>query len=157
MLVNNLLFSQSICLPYNDTTKMYDVIIKTKGDTLNYNEFAYYKDDTTKIAWIKRINNGKIVGVYQEFFINKHIYKKQVYNSLGQKNGVYQEWDKNGKLIVSGQYKRGKKNGTWLYIAEKRHEVYKNGIKHGRWRIYEGKTPWTLYVYRKDTLKKVKK
>lgn len=155
--IGNLLLAQSINLPYNDTIKSFDVIIKVKGDSIKHDEYAYYKTDTSKIAWIKHINNGKTVGVYSEFFINSKTHKKQIYNILGQKNGVYQEWDKNGKLIVSGQYKKDKKNGTWLYIKDKRHEVYKNGIKHGRWRIYEGKVPWTLYVYKKDTIKRIKK
>lgn len=157
ILIGNSLLSQTITIPYNDTLKQYDVIIKNKGNSNIYDEIAYYKSDTSKIAWIKHLNNGKTVGIYREFFINSKTYKKQVYNQLGEKNGIYQEWDYNGNLIINGQYKKDKKNGTWLYIKEKRNEVYKNGIKHGRWRIYEGKVPWTLYVYRKDTIKRIKK
>ena len=89
--------------------------------------------------------------------MNSKIYKKQVYNQQGQKHGVYQEWNEKGELTISGNYKRDKRNGTWLFIKERRNEVYRNGIKHGRWRIYEGKVPWSLYVYRKDTLKRTKK
>ncbi len=155
--ISNLVLSQTIRLAYNDTIKLFDVTIKTKGDSIRYDEYAYYKDDTSKIAWIKHINNGKTVGVYREFFINSNTYKKQIYNNLGRKNGIYQEWNNKSELCVSGQYKNDKKDGTWLYIKAKRHEVYRNGIKHGRWRIYEGKTPWTLYVYRNDTVKRIKK
>jgi len=157
VLISNLLFSQSISLPYNDTIKSFDVIVKTKGDSIKYDEYAYFKKDSSKIAWIKHVSNGKTVSVYREFFINSKTHKKQIYTYLGLKDGIYQEWNSKGELTVSGQYNKGKKDGTWLYIKDKRHEVYKNGIKHGRWRIYEGKTPWTLYVYRKDTIKKIKK
>ena len=155
--ISNIVLSQTITIPYNNTLKEFAVIIKHKGNSNIYDEIAYYKSDTSKIAWIKHINNDKTVGIYREFFTNLRTYKKQIYNQLGQKNGIYQEWDYNGKLVVSGQYKKDKKNGTWLYIKEKRNEVYRNGIKHGRWRIYEGKVPWSLYVYRKDTLKRTKK
>ena len=155
--IGNLLLAQTINLPYNDTTKSFEVIIKVKGDSIKYDEYAYYKIDTSKIAWIKHISNGKIIDVYREFFINSRTHKKQIYSYLGVKNGIYQEWNNKGELTISGQYKKGKKDGTWLYIKDKRHEVYKNGIKHGRWRIYEGKVPWTLYVYRKDTIKRIKK
>lgn len=155
--LGEILFSQNILIPENDSIVLYNVIIKKTGNNINYDEYAYYKLDTSKIAWIKHVKNGKIVGVYKEFFINTKTYKKLVYNKIGQRYGVFQEWNENGELIISGQYKKDKKNGTWLYIKEKRNEVYKNGIKQGRWRIYEGKVPWSLYVYRKDTLKRVKK
>ena len=148
--------SQHIAIPVNDTIVEYPVIIKTKGDSLKYFELAYYKNDTSKLAWKKLINNDKIIGVYKVYYPNGKLYKKVVYDLSGKKNGIYQEWDSNGNLIVYGQYKNGLKNGTWQYHKEKRFEVYKKGLKHGRWRIYEGKVPWTLYVYKKDSLIKVK-
>ncbi len=150
-------FSQTITLPHNDTTIVYDIVIKTKKDSIKHKETAYFKTDTTKIAWIKYFVDTNIVGVYKEYFLNGNTHKKIIYYTNGKKNGIYQEWDENKKLTISGKYKNNMKVGVWMYFKEKRNEVYKKGIKHGRWRIYEGREPWSLYVYKKGELVKVKK
>lgn len=153
--ISNYCFSQTIILPHNDTNITYTLIIRTSGDSVNYTQTAYFKKDTSKIAWIKYFVDTNKVGVCREFFLNGNTYKKVIYDTQGKKNGIYQEWDENKKLTVSGKYKNDKKQGVWLYFKEKRNEVYKKGIKHGRWRIYEGKEPWSLYVYKKGKLVKI--
>ena len=150
-------FSQTITLPFQDTVKTYSVIIKSIGDSVKHTETAYFKNDTSKIAWVKYYIDTNIVGVYREYFPNGNTYKKVFFDHNGMRNGIYQEWDENKQLTVSGKYKNDKKQGLWIYFKEKRNEVYKKGIKHGRWRIYEGKKPWSLYVYKKGELVKVNK
>ena len=155
-LIGNYSFSQTIILPFQDTTKTYKIIIKTVGDSTKHTETAFFKIDTSKIAWLKYFVDTNMVGVYKEYFFNGNTYKKIVFDLNGNKNGIYQEWDENKNLTVSGKYKNDKKQGVWMYFKEKRNEVYKKGIKHGRWRIYEGRKPWSLYIYKKGELVKVK-
>jgi len=154
-LFTHLSFSQTITLPHQDTTITYRVIIRSIGDSTKHTETAYFKNDTNKIAWITYYTDTMIVGVYREYFFNGNTYKKIVYDFKGKRNGIYQEWDENKNLTVSGKYKNDKKHGMWMYFKEKRNEVYKKGVKHGRWRIYEGKEPWSLYIYKKGELVKV--
>ena len=68
-------FSQTITLPHNDTTIVYDISIKTEGDSTKHKETAYFKTDTTKIAWIKYFVDTNIVGVYKEYFLNGNTHK----------------------------------------------------------------------------------
>jgi antitoxin component YwqK of YwqJK toxin-antitoxin module len=157
ILVTHLSFSQIITLPHQDTSITYQIIIKSIGDSTKHTETAYFKKDTSKIAWIKYFVDTNQVGVYREYFFNGNTYKKIIYDYHGKKNGIYQEWDENKNLTVSGKYKNDKKQGVWMYFKEKRNEVYKKGVKHGRWRIYEGKEPWSLYVYKKGELVKLNK
>jgi hypothetical protein len=151
------MFSQTINLPIGDSILSYPIIIKHIGDSTKYTEYAFYKTDTTKIAWKFFVNNNDTLGIYREYFLNGNTLKKLVYGLDGEKNGIYQEWNEEQKLAVSGKYRNNKKQGQWIYFLAKRNEVYKKGVKHGRWRIYEGETPWNLYVYKKGKLVKVKK
>ena len=155
--VTHLSFSQIITLPHQDSIITYQVIIRSIGDSTKHTETAYFKSDTSKIAWIKYFVDTNVVGVYREYFPNGNTYKKVFFDHNGKRNGIYQEWDENEQLTVSGKYRNDKKQGLWIYFKEKRNEVYKKGIKQGRWRIYEGKEPWSLYVYKKGKLVKVNK
>lgn len=83
--------------------------------------------------------------------------KKEAYYDNYQWHGAWTEWDKEGKVVVSGKYKEGKKEGEWLvkrgaydsvtnYLDGKPHgeallfrwrtnplesSYYENGVRHG--------------------------
>ncbi len=37
----------------------------------------------------------------------------------GQKDGIYYRWTKAGKIKTKGQFKRGKRSGTWEWFDER--------------------------------------
>ncbi len=150
LLLTNILFITNL---FSQNTND-SVFIKINGNT----ETAYYKQIPQQKAWIKHLNNQKkTVGVYLEYYKNGKLKRKIVYNTKGIKHGEYMEFAPDGSISVSGMFKNGKKHGLWQYFKLKRNEVYKNGKKHGRWRIYEGTVPWSLYIYKHDSLIRVKK
>ena len=115
---------------------------------------AYYSNDT--LAYYYKVNKSFPSGNYKCFFPNGQLQHKAVF--INKKlYGDWMSYSEEGELLVSGFYKDGRKDGHWYYFKEGRIEVYKNGVKHGRWRVNEGWTPWTLFKYKKGVLVKVKR
>lgn len=115
---------------------------------------GYFENDT--LAYTYKLYKGHPSGLYKTFHLNGQLQHKAVFINT-KLYGDWMTYDEEGTLIVSGFYKMGRKDGEWVFFKEKRIEVYKNGVKHGRWRIYEGWTPWTLFKYKKGVLVDVKR
>ena len=147
------LFSQEIVINTGDSVLIESLIVKKEKNK----QTSYYKQDTSCIAQIAYFSGSDTIGTYLEFYPNGKLYRKIIFDLNGLRHGDYRVFSPKGNLLVSGQYRHGKKQGLWYFVKKKRYEVYRKGKKHGRWRIYEGTVPWTLYVYKKDSLVRVKK
>ena len=57
-------------------------------------------------------------------------------NQEGEKEGIWNEYFKDGKLAGTGVYKNGKKEGKWTEYSDWHHITikvkYKNGKKRGK-------------------------
>jgi antitoxin component YwqK of YwqJK toxin-antitoxin module len=58
-----------------------------------------------------------------------------------------------GRITVKGQYRNGKRDGTWAFRSEGIVGHYKDGLKHGRWKYYENGQVVRREKYRKDKLR----
>lgn len=115
---------------------------------------GFYSNDT--LAYTYKLYKGHPSGVYKTFHMNGQLQHRAVFINT-KLYGDWKSYDENGQLLISGFYKAGHKDGHWYFLDEDRIEVYKDGVKHGRWRINEGWTPWTLYKYKKGVLVNMKR
>jgi antitoxin component YwqK of YwqJK toxin-antitoxin module len=53
----------------------------------------------------------------------------------GKEDGLFEEWDESGNLIVRGEYESGEKTGEWIQDVNDHKEVgsYVEGEKNGQW------------------------
>lgn len=115
---------------------------------------GYYSNDS--LAYQYRIYKSRPSGPYKVYFPTGQTKISSAFRN-GHLNGFWKEFDCSGKLIVSGEYKMGRKDRSWLYFSDNKVEVYKNGKANGRWRVDEGWIPRTLFKYKKSVLIETKK
>jgi len=92
---------------------------------------AVFSHKPKQVAVVKYIYQGKLNGLYQEFFPNGNTYRYANY-SYGVLHGKWREYDETGKLIIKGNYRDGEKHGSWHYFPDtKKHykEKYRRGEK----------------------------
>lgn len=73
--------------------------------------------DTMKY-WTEKIIDDCIHvkdGIYKEWQYEGKKIKDCLYKN-GKLNGLYREWHRNGKPYIRGEYKNGFRNGTWTYF-----------------------------------------
>jgi hypothetical protein len=116
---------------------------------------AYYLNNDT-LAYRYKLYKGKPSGLYRVYHPNG---KKKIQTIFinGQLNGEWKEFDTDGKLIITGQYDLGLKEGSWYNFEKETVEMYRDGYPRGRWRISEGWTPRTLYKYEQGVVVKTKR
>ncbi|MGQ9622554.1 MAG: toxin-antitoxin system YwqK family antitoxin [Candidatus Caldatribacteriaceae bacterium] len=55
-------------------------------------------------------------------------------------HGTFTKWHENGKIMIQGTYRNGKKDGLWRECLRdgtpKIEGTYKNGVKEGLWTVF---------------------
>ena len=123
----------------NVKPKMDSLTIKTKAGEKKYEirflsrdsishptmRKAVFSHKPKQVAVVKYIYQGKLNGLYQEFYPNGKVYRYANY-SFGSLDGKWREYDETGKLVIKGKYKDGKKHGKWHYFPDtKKHYIEK--------------------------------
>lgn len=144
----------SISVSYEDTTIKYAVVYKKLDSLETHKLTAYYKLDTSQIAFRKNYFYGKQSGVYKAFYPNGSRMIFSIYQ-LGKLNGDFSKYDSTGKLIEKYKYKNGLKNGYSVNVKEKSQGRYLDGEKHGKWEYEVGTPLYNKQFY--DRGKKVEK
>ena len=56
----------------------------------------------------------------------------------GQSEGLFTEYDENGKIIIEGEYVDGLEEGLWKYqLGDHREEgTYRGGMRNGEWKYF---------------------
>lgn len=147
---------------YGGPTELFDEfiidIIKSFENPISNRTF--FKTDSNGRHKLQQysLNKGRSVGEWKLYYPNteKKIQNQLEYirnfNEIGQRNGEWIIFYKNGQIRLTGNYLRDKKNGVWkafdengeLQALEKYYEdgiiketgSYKNGERSGEWRNY---------------------
>lgn len=105
--------------------RIYDEGKLASKYTYKYGEkcgpFEEYHDDKTVIGTYE---NDQITGeciVKYEDRVKKYLYESNM------KNGPYECQDKNGNILVTGQYVNGEKHGIFFDSSDNRYEYYNEG------------------------------
>lgn len=80
------------------------------------NAFLYYVNKENKIKAIAHFSKGKLNGKYQEFYPNGNK-KTDIFFQNNYKSGVAKYFDKNGSLLIEGNYKNNEKIGFWYFYT----------------------------------------
>jgi len=91
---------------------------------------AVFVEKPAQTAIIKYIYQGKLNGLYKEYFPNGqlHVYANYSYGLL---DGKYANYSSNGKLLSRGAYLKGEKNGRW-FIRDEQGVMNKVKYKKGK-------------------------
>jgi len=137
--------------PQSSTEIKQQIKLNSNKDSL---VLGYFKNDS--LAYSYKLYHNKPSGIYKVYHFNGQLKFYGIFVN-GKLDGIWKEFDNTSKLIVSGNYKLGLKDGIWYWFDKGVVEVYKNGIKDGRFRIDEGWTPRTLFLYKNGVLIKIKR
>ncbi len=95
-----------------------------------------YAFDTTRTAVQIDFKRGKPSGIYRAFYPDGKQLIFAVYG-WGSLHGDWVEYDPTGRITVKGQFRMGKREGTWAFRDQGIVGHYKDGKKHGSWKFYE--------------------
>lgn len=132
------LFAQpdSLYITTGDSTKAFAVTYAPLQDVDHYRRIGKYAFDTTRTAVQLDYKRGKPSGVYRAFYPDGKPLIFAVYG-WGSLHGDWTEYDPFGRITVKGQYRQGKREGTWAFRNQGIVGHYKNGEKNGSWKYYE--------------------
>ncbi|MET1057442.1 MAG: hypothetical protein ABWY16_19165 [Pedobacter sp.] len=90
----------------------------------NYTNLGYEINGKARyVVLTGRYINGLRFGKWLSFYADGKV--KQMANySQGKLNGLYQSYDNNGKVQISGVYVSDKKNGPWILRGGKQEDEY---------------------------------
>lgn len=142
----------TLWVPVGDSVQAFRIVYPPLRDTVAFTHYGRYAFDTARVAVRIGYKRGKPSGVYRAFFPDGRPLVFAVYG-WGSLHGDWTEYDELGRISLKGQYRLGKREGTWAFRKEGIVGHYKNGMKHGKWRYYKnGKVAW-VEKYHKDRLK----
>lgn len=147
--------NEVIIVQSRDTFQMY-TISATEINVMNGVQTFVFNDFPDVVARTSTYSEGKLSGIEKTYYPSGKLYQTVVYQN-GMKWGEYREYAEDGALMVSGMFIADLESGVWINKISGCTGKYKKGKKNGRWRCNEGSVPFTLYVYRKGILKRVKK
>ena len=126
----------SLFIPENGTVVAYAVVYSPVKTDEQYKRIGKYALDTTRVAVQLDYKRGKPSGVYRAFYPdgNPLIFAVYGYGSL---HGDWTEYDPTGRVTVKGQYRQGKRDGTWAFRDQGIVGHYKDGMKSGNWKYYD--------------------
>jgi hypothetical protein len=99
--------------------------------------------------------NGKRSGIEKTYYPSGKLYQTFVYAD-DKLWGEYRQYAEDGTQLVRGNFIDDKEYGLWIDNISGCTGRYKNGQKQGRWRCDEGEIPYTLYIFRKGAIKRMK-
>ncbi len=117
-----------------------------------YRRIGKYAFDTTRTAVTIDYKRGKPSGIYRAFYPDGKQLLFAVYG-WGSLHGDWTEYDPTGRITVKGQYRQGKRDGTWAFRDQGIVGHYKNGQKNGSWKYYENGKLVKKEKWRKGELK----
>jgi len=86
---------------------------------------------------------GKVVQYYREFYPKGELKLEYTYylvNGKKVEHGTFTKWYENGRVMIQGTYRNGKKDGLWREClrdgSPKMEGTYKNGVKEGLWTVF---------------------
>lgn len=126
----------SLYITAGGVSTAYGVVYGQKPDAERFRLTGKYAYDTTRTAVLLDFKRGKPSGVYRAFYPDGKPLIFAVYG-WGSLHGDWTEYDPFGRITVKGQYRNGKRDGTWAFRSEGIVGHYKEGEKHGRWKYYE--------------------
>lgn len=126
----------SLYITENGTTVAYAVQYDDLQDTERFRRTGRYAFDTSRVAVQIDYKRGKPSGIYRAFYPDGKQLLFAVYG-WGSLHGDWTEYDPMGRITVKGQYRMGKRSGTWAFRAQGIVGHYKDGRKHGAWKYYE--------------------
>lgn len=137
-----------------DTFMVYHIRFSEhlSGESRKVNVF---EDFPQVIAKESSVLNGKLSGIEKTYYPSGKLYQEIIYAD-GKQWGEYRQFAEDGTILVAGGFVNDRESGLWIDNITCCTGRYRNGQKHGRWRCNEGEVPYTLYVYRKGVVKRVK-
>jgi antitoxin component YwqK of YwqJK toxin-antitoxin module len=142
----------SLYVPDLGEVKAYAIVYKPVADQENGTRVGMYAMDTSKIAVRLTYKRGKPCGTYRAFYPDGAPLIFAVYG-WGWLHGDWTEYDPLGRVSLKGQYREGKRDGTWSFRSEGIVGHYKDGMKHGKWKYYENDKVVRVEKYYKDQLR----
>lgn len=118
------------------TTTAYAVTYSPLQGMAPYRRVGKYTFDTTRTAVQLDYKRGKPSGVYRAFYPNGNQLLFAVYG-WGSLHGDWAEYDPTGRITVKGQYRMGKRDGTWAFRDQGIVGHYRKGEKDGTWKYYQ--------------------
>lgn len=101
---------------YYISGKLWGTIMFDKG-TASGKAFLYFDDEDGTIKAQCEFEDGKINGIYREFYKNGER-KAQIEYSEGKPDGEATFYYESGSLKIEGEYKEGDKTGKWKHYTE---------------------------------------
>lgn len=127
----------SLYIPENDTTVAYAVRYEPLQNADHFRRTGHFAFDTSRVAVQVDYKRGKPSGIFRAFYPDGKQLIFAVYG-WGSLHGDWVEYDPNGLITVKGQYREGRRSGTWAFRQQEIVGHYKAGQKHGAWKYYEG-------------------
>jgi len=127
--------------------------VGTSQGTFYYKE--YNANDT--LVHEGQMTNGQRTGLWISYFPFTGMVSEKVSYKLGQVDGVYESWYRDGKLYMTGQYVEGMKEGLWKEYSDSGFvfstTAYKNGMRDGMYtEYYPSGKKLLVATYAKDQL-----
>lgn len=122
---------------YHETSKTL-LTLEHYNDTgeLNGERLVYYKNG--QVAEKKNYLNGQLQG-YTINYSLKNTMLSKLYYVDNELHGEAQFYSPNGELLATGKYKKGKKDGVWIYYENGGIKEEKNFTKEAKYKTK--KTP----------------
>ena len=137
LLMGTLVHAQpdSLYITEKGATVAYAVMYEPLQDVPDQRRIGKYAFDTTRVAVQLDYKRGKPCGIYRAFYPDSKQLIFAVYG-WGYLHGDWTEYDPAGLITVKGQYRMGKRDGTWAFRDQGIVGHYKEGLKNGSWKYY---------------------
>lgn len=137
LLAGTALYAQpdSLYIPENGQVVAYAVVYEPVQDVERYKREGKYAMDTSLVAVQIDYKRGKPSGIYRAFYPDGRQLIFAVFG-WGSLHGDWVEYDPTGRITVKGQYRMGKRDGTWAFRDQGIVGHYKDGLKSGSWKYY---------------------
>lgn len=82
-------------------------------------------------------NQGNPGGTWKWYYDNNSLLREESFLN-GESEGIFTEYDENGKVIIQGEYIAGREEGLWKYqLGDQREEgTYRGGMRNGEWKYF---------------------
>lgn len=141
----------TLWVPSNGTMVPHAVVYGPVRMDPQYKRIGKYATDTTKVAVSMDYKRGHASGIYRAFYPDGRPLIFAVYG-WDSPHGDWTEYNEVGAISLKGQYREGKRDGTWAFKQDGIIGHYKEGQKHGIWKYYEGARPVRSEKYIRDRL-----